>query len=182
MYFRDSINKTCWKNGKDLSNGAPNIKLWNHAKKNTFSSFCQKFPQAMDEVENFFCQFPNPWTLRVSGTGCYTSKCEKKSKSLHPTVQTGQELMRSLSIRVRNWCVPWAYALGFYAYAQHKHKNSKFERGPYKPCWAYTKGTGAHAEHTGQELMCMLSISISSLRVRSACALETKLQLSSHKN
>jgi hypothetical protein len=31
----------------------------------------------MDEVENFFCQFPNPWTLRVSGMGCYTSKCEK---------------------------------------------------------------------------------------------------------
>ncbi len=35
----------------------------------------------------FFCQFPNPWTLRVSGMGCYTSKCEKKSKSLHPSVQ-----------------------------------------------------------------------------------------------
>jgi hypothetical protein len=41
----------------------------------------------MDEVENFFCQFPNPWTLRVSGMGCYTSKCEKKSKSLHPSIQ-----------------------------------------------------------------------------------------------
>jgi hypothetical protein len=45
--------------------------------KNTFSSFCQKFPQAMDELVNFFCQFPNPWALRVSGMGCYTSKCEK---------------------------------------------------------------------------------------------------------
>jgi hypothetical protein len=31
----------------------------------------------MDEVENFFCQFPNPWALRVSGMGCNTSKCEK---------------------------------------------------------------------------------------------------------
>jgi hypothetical protein len=31
----------------------------------------------MDEVEIFFCQFPNPWTLRVSGMGCHTSKCEK---------------------------------------------------------------------------------------------------------
>jgi hypothetical protein len=40
----------------------------------------------MDEVENFFCQFPNPWALRVSGMGGYTSKCEKKSKSLHPNV------------------------------------------------------------------------------------------------
>ncbi len=26
---------------------------------------------------NFFCQFPNPWALRVSGMGGYTSKCEK---------------------------------------------------------------------------------------------------------
>jgi hypothetical protein len=31
----------------------------------------------MDEVEFFFCQFPNPWALRVSGMGDYTSKCEK---------------------------------------------------------------------------------------------------------
>ncbi len=41
----------------------------------------------MHEVEKFFCQFPNPWTLRVSGMGGYTSKCEKKSKSLHPSGQ-----------------------------------------------------------------------------------------------
>jgi hypothetical protein len=52
--------------------------------KNAFSGFCQKFPQAMDEVENFFCQFPNPWALRVSGMGGYTSKCGKKTKSLLP--------------------------------------------------------------------------------------------------
>ncbi len=39
------------------------------------------------KLKNFFCQFPNPWALRVSGMGCYTSKCEKKSKSLHPNVQ-----------------------------------------------------------------------------------------------
>jgi hypothetical protein len=50
---------------------------------------------------------------------------------------TGQELMRTLSIRVRNWCVPWAYASVSYTYAQHKHKNSKSERGLSKPCWAY---------------------------------------------
>ncbi len=31
----------------------------------------------MDDVENFFCPFPNPWALRVSGMGGYTSKCEK---------------------------------------------------------------------------------------------------------
>jgi hypothetical protein len=45
--------------------------------KNAFSGFCQKFSHAMDEVEIFFCQFPNPWTLRVSGMSCNTSKCEK---------------------------------------------------------------------------------------------------------
>jgi hypothetical protein len=45
--------------------------------KNAFSGFCQKFPQAMHEVEKCLCQFPNPWTLRVSGMGGYTSKCEK---------------------------------------------------------------------------------------------------------
>ncbi len=39
--------------------------------------FCQKFPQAMDEVEILFCQFPNPWALRLLGMGGYTSKCEK---------------------------------------------------------------------------------------------------------
>ncbi len=41
----------------------------------------------MDEIENFFCQFQNPWALRVSGMSGYTSKCEKMSKSLHPTGQ-----------------------------------------------------------------------------------------------
>ncbi len=28
-------------------------------------------------MKHFFCQFPNPWALRVSGMGFYTSKCEK---------------------------------------------------------------------------------------------------------
>jgi hypothetical protein len=30
------------------------------------------------KLKNFFGQFPNPWALRVSGMGGYTSKCEKK--------------------------------------------------------------------------------------------------------
>jgi hypothetical protein len=29
------------------------------------------------KLKNLFCQFPNPWALRVSGMGGYTSKCEK---------------------------------------------------------------------------------------------------------
>jgi hypothetical protein len=46
--------------------------------------FLPKFPQVMHEVEQFFCQFSNPWTLRVSGMGGYTSKCEKKVKITAP--------------------------------------------------------------------------------------------------
>jgi len=42
-----------------------------------------------------FCQFPNPWTLRVSGMGGYTSNCEKKSKSLHPTIHTQYTVLYS---------------------------------------------------------------------------------------
>jgi hypothetical protein len=33
------------------------MKLLNHTKKNAFSGFCQKFPQAMHEVEFFFANF-----------------------------------------------------------------------------------------------------------------------------
>jgi hypothetical protein len=79
MCIKDPINKTCWKNGKDVSNGAPKIKLWNHTKKTHFPVFAKNFlrPWMKLEVEIFVCQFPNPWTLRVSGMGFYTSKCEK---------------------------------------------------------------------------------------------------------
>jgi hypothetical protein len=48
------------------------------------------------KLKNFFCQFPNPWTLRVSGMGGYTSKCEKKSKSLHPSAHTIQSHMNNI--------------------------------------------------------------------------------------
>ena len=53
--------------------------------KNTFSRPCMK-------LKNFFCQFPNPWTLRVSGMGGYASKCEKKSKSLHPNAHVSMQV------------------------------------------------------------------------------------------
>jgi hypothetical protein len=77
MCIKDSINKTCWKNGKDLSNGAPKIKLWNHTKKTHFPVFAKNFRRPCMKLKKIFCQFPNPWTLRVSGMGGYTSKCEK---------------------------------------------------------------------------------------------------------
>ncbi len=56
-------------------------------KKTHFLVFAKNFRRPCMKLKKFFCQFPNPWTLRVSGMGGYTSKCEKKSKSLHPTVQ-----------------------------------------------------------------------------------------------
>jgi hypothetical protein len=55
-------------------------------KKTHFPVFAKNFRRPWMKFKNFFCQFPNPWALRVSGMGGYTSKCEKKSKSLHPSV------------------------------------------------------------------------------------------------
>jgi hypothetical protein len=54
-------------------------------------------------------------------------------------------------------------------------------RGPCKQCLANAYGTGAHVEHTRQELMHMLSICISSLRVCSACASKTQCGLAPSK-
>ncbi len=48
-----------------------------------------------------------------------------------------QFLLRMLSMRISSWRVCSACALVSYLYAQQKHKNSKFEKGPYKPSWAY---------------------------------------------
>ncbi len=78
---------------------------------------------------------------------------------------TGQELMCSLSIRVRNWCVPWAYASVSYAYAQHKYNNSKFEKVPSK-----------HAEHAIKELMRTLSVCVRNWCVHWAYASGTDAQ------
>jgi hypothetical protein len=101
--------------------------------------------------------------------------------------------MRTLSIKVRNWCTPWPYAAVPYTHAQHAHKfchfsnvhfvyhqhtckdwcvhwaytsgtNACTQHSPFKTCWAYASGTDAYPEHTGQELMHSLSI-----RVRNWC-------------
>ncbi len=82
--IEDLKNKTCWKNGKDLSNGAPKIKLWNNTKKRLFR-FLPKMSASHGWKWIFVCQFPNPWAFRVSGMGCLTSKCEKV-KITAPTV------------------------------------------------------------------------------------------------
>jgi hypothetical protein len=59
-----------------MPNEVPKINFEITQKERIFRFF-KKFSQAMDEVYIFVCQFPNPWALRVSGMGCYTSKCEK---------------------------------------------------------------------------------------------------------
>ncbi len=46
-------------------------------KKTHFLVFAKNFRRPWMKLKIFFCQFPNPWALRVSGMGCYTSKCEK---------------------------------------------------------------------------------------------------------
>jgi hypothetical protein len=42
-----------------------------------FPVFAKNFRRPWMKLKNFFSQFPNPWALRVSGMGGYTSKCEK---------------------------------------------------------------------------------------------------------
>ncbi len=70
-----------------------------------------------------------------------------------------QDLLRSHALAEhmwRNWCIPWAYASVSNVYAQHKRKNSKFEKVP-----------SNHAEHGCKELMLALSV-----RVRNWCVLQ----------
>ncbi len=38
------------------------------------------------KLKIFFCIFPNPWALGVSGMVCYTLKMWKNPKSLHPII------------------------------------------------------------------------------------------------
>ncbi len=46
--------------------------------KKRISVFAKNFRRPWMKLKIFFCQFPNPWALRVSEMGGYTSKCEKK--------------------------------------------------------------------------------------------------------
>ncbi len=55
--------------------------------KKTFSGLCQKCSQNMYEVDFFFANFQILRALRVSGMGCYISKCEK-TKIIAPLCPT----------------------------------------------------------------------------------------------
>ncbi len=93
--------------------------------------------------------------------------------------------MRKLSIRVRNWCAPWACASGTDAHPEHTHQfmtrmlsmrisfrifqmfimfTLSMRVRNWCVHWACTSGSDAHAEHAHQELMRTLSI-----RVRNWC-------------
>jgi hypothetical protein len=50
------------------------------------------------KLKNFFGQFPNPWALRVSGMGGYTSKCEKSKNHctlLYTDKEKGENLIEN---------------------------------------------------------------------------------------
>ncbi len=67
-----------------------------------------------------------------------------------------KELMRALSMRVRNWCaVPWAYTSGTDECMEHS--------SPKLVC-ALSAVPSKHSEHTRQKLMCALSV-----RIRNWC-------------
>jgi hypothetical protein len=59
-------------------------------KKTYFPVLAKNSRRPWMKFKNIFGHFPNPWTLRVSGMGGYTSKCEKKSKSLHPILHVAK--------------------------------------------------------------------------------------------
>ncbi len=65
-----------------------------------------------------------------------------------------QSLQNMLSIRFRNWCVPWAQALFFYSVSMKL------------PNW---KGSSKHADPACKELMCALSVSVKSWCLHWAC-------------
>jgi hypothetical protein len=59
MSIKDPINKFAEKMVKICQTGLLKLKFKIIFKKRIFR-FLPKISQAMDEVENFFCQFPNP--------------------------------------------------------------------------------------------------------------------------
>ncbi len=131
-----------------------------------------------------------------------TSLCVCSNLYAH-TEHTSQELMRALSIWVRNWCLLWAYGSGTDAYAEHtgqelmraliirvrnwfvhwahiwnlKRSLQNMLSIPIRNwCvpWAYAPGTDAYAEQTPKELMRALSVRVRNWCVSSACASEVK--------
>ncbi len=87
MFIKDSKHNTWWKNGKDLSNRASKIKLWNHTKKRIFR-FLPKISAGHGwSWKNTFANFQILGPLGCQGWVAIPQNVKKKSKSLHPNVQ-----------------------------------------------------------------------------------------------
>ncbi len=71
------------KNGKDSSKGFLKLNFEIRPKK-PFPGFIKQFRKHWLKLKICHCQFPNLWAFRVSGMGCYASKCEK-NKITAPT-------------------------------------------------------------------------------------------------
>jgi hypothetical protein len=98
-------------------------------KKRHFPVFAKNFRRPWMKLKKFFCQIPNPWALRVSGMGGYTSKCEKMSKSLHPTAYSSGlrpiQFIRSTHTHTYAHHAPHSirsshfYVVDYYIYSQY---------------------------------------------------------------
>jgi hypothetical protein len=72
-------------------------------KKTHFPVLAKNFRRPWMKLKKIVCHFPNPWTLRVSGMGGYTSKCGKKVKITAPySVQYRCEVSFSLLWSIHN--------------------------------------------------------------------------------
>jgi hypothetical protein len=75
-------------------------------------------------------------------------------KEMMLALSARQELMLAFSIRIRNWCVRWAYESGTDACTEHALRVRYYMHRvhSFNECEAYASGTDAYPEHTGQEL------------------------------
>jgi hypothetical protein len=84
MCIKDSINKTCLKNGKDLSNGLLKFNFETRPKKRIFR-FLPKISAGHGWNRNFFfANFQILGPLGCQGWVVIPQNAKKKSKSLHP--------------------------------------------------------------------------------------------------
>ncbi len=147
-------------------------------------------------VEFFNTKFHHDrWCMRVrnwcvcwayeSGAGACTDHMRQvlmRAQSAKNSEQTHQELLRTLSVRVRYWCVRWAYESGTDAYPEHQFLTRMLSisikipnlKRSLQSMLSMRVRNRCKCWRTRKELMRMLSIRISSLRICSACASETK--------
>ncbi len=137
IFFREPLETICW------------------CQRQFFKIFAVLCNLKIIKNNEFLTRMPRPLCARWAyGSGTYVHADHAR-----------QELMRALTIRVRNRCVHWANASG---------TNTCTECSPFKTCWAYASGTDAYPELTGQEPMRALRVCVRNWSARSACASEIK--------